>query len=81
MKTYKFEEGSTDEKITNLYKTMLAQKEAAKAYKKADNDLHEKTKVTIENSSLKPCNNSQTIINTIEKILLLIFIVFKNLKT
>lgn len=49
MKTYKFEEGSTDEKITNLYKTMLAQKEAAKAYKKADNDLHEKTKVTIEN--------------------------------
>ena len=49
MKTYKFEEGSTDEKITNLYKTMLAQKEAAKAYKKADNDLHEKTKTTIEN--------------------------------
>ena len=28
---------------------MLAQKEAAKAYKKADNDLHEKTKTTIEN--------------------------------
>lgn len=49
MKTYKFEEGTTEEKITNLYKTMLAQKEAAKIYKKTDNDLHEKTKATIEN--------------------------------
>lgn len=49
MKTYKFEKGSTEEKITNLYKTMLAQKDAAKAYKNANNELHEKTKTTIEN--------------------------------
>ena len=48
MKTYKFEKGSTDEKITDLYKTMLAQKDAAKAYKNANNELHEKTKNTIE---------------------------------
>lgn len=47
--TFSFEKGSTEEKITNLYKTMEAQKEANRLFKKADKELHEKTKTTIEN--------------------------------
>lgn len=51
MQSYKFEEGSTEEKITSLYKTQLAQKEANKFFKNAEKELHEKTKTTIENLS------------------------------
>ena len=47
--TFCFEKDSTEEKITNLYKTMEAQKEANRLFKKADKELHEKTKTTIEN--------------------------------
>ena len=47
--TFSFEKDSTEEKITNLYKTMEAQKEANRLFKKADKELHEKTKTTIEN--------------------------------
>ena len=47
--TFSFEKDSTEEKITNLYKTMEAQKEDNRLFKKADKELHEKTKTTIEN--------------------------------
>lgn len=46
---YCFEKGSTEEKVTNLYKTQLAQKEANKTFKTAEKELHEKTKTVIEN--------------------------------
>lgn len=51
MKTHKFEEGSIEEKITSLYKTILLQKESAKECKAAAEKLRQKTKETIENLS------------------------------
>ena len=38
--TFSFEKDSTEEKITNLYKTMEDKKEPNRLFKKADKELH-----------------------------------------